>query len=134
MATSQLISFYASLTALTPALGNKWHWIYKSTHTSTNTHTGMHTHSLKLTLHTYSEENEQLLRLNTRHNNLFANCLCSEWCIIFCGHTIENRHSVIVCCHSPVGGLNRVLLLIWRVECYCHTILEYIHVNSSVFL
>lgn len=68
----------------------------------------MHAHSYKHTLSTYSEGTEQLLQLNTLHNNLFANCLGGEWRIIFCGLTIENRHSVIVCCHSPVIGLNRV--------------------------
>lgn len=104
MATSQLISFYVPLTAPGPALGNKWHWIYKSTHT--NTYTSMRTHLHKRTL--YSKRSEQLLQFNTLHNNLFANWLGGEWRIIFRGLTIENRHSIIVCCHSPVVGLNSV--------------------------
>ena len=69
----------------------------------------MHTHSPQThTVHSLSGLTEQLPQLNTPHNNLFANRLGAEWRFIFRRLTIENRHSVIVCCHSPVVGLNRV--------------------------
>lgn len=76
MATSQLISFYASLTALVQLREiNGTGSISPLTQTQTHKQPHVHTHTHTVA---YSEGTEQFFQLNTLHNNLFANWLGVE--------------------------------------------------------
>lgn len=95
MATSQLISFYASLTAPLQlgginGTGSISLLAWAQRHIHKHVYIQKHTPGPPL-----SGLPGQLLQLNTLHNNLFANSCGAQWCLIF--HNHHNRKQVF--CH-----------------------------------